>query len=329
MEAQLAMQLYSDYFGPPPFKQLAVTQQWACSYGQSLPGLVYVPQCYDPEVRHAFHMDYRDFGYWKVVAPHEVAGQWWGNTVGFDSYRDQWMSEGFADMSASLYIQLIDHNHQKFIEFWDDERTALLERNSMGFRANDAGPLTMGYRTSNDRTGFNVSQDLIYPKGAYILHMLRMMMWTAQTGDQNFKNMMHDFVQSYTGHAATTEDFKAVVEKHMTPDMQRIGGGKMDWFFDEYVYGTALPTYKLDSSFDKDSEGNVVLSMKLAQSGVDERFRMLVPLYLELADGRITYFGRVTVVGNTSQEGKIPIKGLKDIPRRAIVNYYDDVLASN
>jgi hypothetical protein len=323
VETHLAMQLYSDYFGPPPFKQLAVTQQWACSYGQSLPGLVYVPQCYDPEVRHAFHIDYRDFGYWKVVAPHEVAHQWWGNTVGFDSYRDQWMSEGFADMSASLYIQLIDHNPQKFIEFWDDERTALLERNSMGFRANDAGPLTMGYRTSN------VSQDLIYPKGAYILHMLRMMMWTAQTSDQNFKNMMHDFVQSYGGHAATTEDFKAIVEKHMTPDMQRIGKGKMDWFFDEYVYGTALPTYKLDSSFDKNSDGDVVLSMKVTQSGVDERFRMLVPLYLELADGRIANFGRVTMVGNTSQEGKIPLKGLKDIPRRAIVNYYDDVLASS
>jgi hypothetical protein len=329
VEAQLAMQLYSDYFGPPPFKQLAVTQQWACSYGQSLPGLVYVPQCYDPEVRHAFHMDYRDFGYWKVVAPHEVAGQWWGNTVGFDSYRDQWMSEGFADMSASLYIQLIDHNPQKFIEFWDDERTALLERNSMGFRANDAGPLTMGYRTSNDRTGFNVSQDLIYPKGAYILHMLRMMMWTAQTGDQNFKDMMHDFVQSYAGHAATTEDFKAVVEKHMTPEMQRIGNGKMDWFFDEYVYGTALPTYKLDSSFDKNSDGDVVLSMKLTQSGVDDRFRMLVPLYFELADGRVISIGRVALVGNTSQEGKIPLKGLKDVPHRALVNYYDDVLASS
>ena len=330
-EAQLAMQLYSDYFGPAPYKQLAVTQQWACGYGQSWPGLVYLPLCYyyDPTVRHQLHLDYRDFGYWKVVAPHEVAHQWWAHTVGFDSYRDQWMSEGFADMSASMYIQLIEKNPKRFIEFWDDERTMLLERNNVGFRANDAGPLIMGYRMSNDRTGFDVTRRLIYPKGAYILHMLRMMMWTAQTGDQNFKDMMHDFVQSYSGHAATTEDFKAIVEKHMTPDMQRIGGGKMDWFFDEYVYGTALPTYKLDSSFDKDSEGDVVLSMKLTQSGVDERFRMLVPLYFELADGRIANFGRVTMVGNTSQEGKIPLKGLKDIPRRAIVNYYDDVLASS
>jgi len=330
-EAELSTQLYSDYFGPVPLKQLAITQQWACNYGEAFPGLVYLPLCYfyDPQVRHEFHMDHRDFGYWKVVAPHEVAHQWWGNTVGFDSYRDQWMSEGFADMSASMYIQLIEKNPKRFIEFWDDERTMLLERNTMGFRAIDAGPLTLGYRLSNDRTGFDVTRKLIYPKGAYILHMLRMMMWTAQTSDQNFKNMMHDFVQSYSGHAATTEDFKAIVEKHMTPDMQRIGNGKMDWFFDEYVYGTALPTYKLDSSFDKNSDGDVVLSMKMTQSGVDERFRMLVPLYLELADGRIANFGRVTMVGNTSQEGKIPLKGLKDIPRRAILNYYDDVLASS
>jgi hypothetical protein len=329
-EAELSMQLYSDYFGPTPNKQLAVTQQWACNYGQSFPGLVYLPLCYfyDPQVRHTFHMDYRDFGYWKVVAPHEVAHQWWAHTVGFDSYRDQWMSEGFADMSASLYIQLVENNPKKFIEFWDDERTMLLERNNMGFRANDAGPLTMGYRLSNDRTGFDITRKLIYPKGAYILHMLRMMMWTPQTGDQNFKDMMHDFVKTYSERAATTEDFKAIVEKHMTPDMQRIGSGKMDWFFDEYVYGTALPTYKLDSSFDKNSEGDVVLSMKLTQSGVDDHFRMLVPLYFEFADGHVRQIGRVTLVGNTSQEGKIPLKGLKEIPRRALLSYYDDVLAS-
>jgi len=42
------------------------------------------------------------------------------------------MAEGFADMSASLYIQLIEKNPKKFIEFWDDERTLLLERTTWG-----------------------------------------------------------------------------------------------------------------------------------------------------------------------------------------------------
>jgi hypothetical protein len=123
-EAQVAVQLYSSYFGTPPYKQLAVTQQWACNYGQAWPGLVYLPSCYfyDVTVRHELGLDYRDFGYWKVVTPHEVAHQWWGHTVGFDSYRDQWMSEGFADMSASLYIQLIEKNPKRFIEFTTNAR---------------------------------------------------------------------------------------------------------------------------------------------------------------------------------------------------------------
>jgi len=238
------------------------------------------------------------------------------------------MSEGFADMSASLYIQLIEKNPKKFIEFWNDEREMLLERNKEGFRAIDAGPLTMGYRMSNDRTGFDVTRRLIYPKGAYILHILRMMMYSNQGGDQNFKDMMHDFTKTYGGHSATTEDFKSLVEKHMTAEMQRIGDGKMDWFFDEYVYGTALPSYKLDYSFDKNADGGVVMTLKVAQSGVTDSFRMLVPVYLELADGRIASLGRVSIGGNNSTDAKVPLKGLKDTPRRALLNYYDDVLSS-
>jgi hypothetical protein len=329
-EAEVSVQLYSDYFGPAPFKRLAVTQQTACNYGQSWPGLVWLPICYlyDTTIREQLGMEFHNYGYWKVVAPHEVAHQWWGHEVGFNSYRDQWMSEGFADMSASLYIQLIEKNNKEFLDFWDKERTLLLERNKMGFRAIDAGPLTMGYRMSNDRTGFDVTRRLIYPKGAYILHMLRMMMYSNQTGDQNFKETMHDFTKTFSGRAATTEDFKATVEKHMTVDMRRIGNGKMDWFFDEYVYGTALPTYKLESSFDKNADGDLVFGFKVTQSGVDEKFRMLVPIYLELSDGRIVNLGQIILIGNTSADAKVPVKGIKDTPRRAMLNYYDDVLAS-
>jgi len=330
-EAEMAVQLYSDFYGPAPYKQLNVTQQWACSYGQSWPGLVYLPICYfyDSTVRRQFGMEFHDFGYWKVVAPHEVAHQWWGNTVGFNSYRDQWMSEGFADMSASLYIQAVEKNPKKFIDFWNDERTMLVERNNFGFRAIDAGPLTMGYRLSSDRTGWDVAEQLIYPKGAYILHMLRMMMWSNQSGDGLFKEMMHDFVKTYSGSAATTEDFKAIVEKYMTADMQRIGNGKMDWFFNEYVYGTALPSYKLESSFDKDpASGDAILNFKVTQSDITDSFRMLVPVYLELANGQTAFLGRVTLIGNNSTGGKVALRGVKDMPHRAMLNYYDDVLAS-
>jgi len=330
-QAQFAIPLYTSYFGPLPFKRLNVAQQTACNYGQSWPGLVWLPICsfYDVTVRHYLGLDWSDNIYWDVVTPHEVAHQWWGQLVGFSSYRDQWMSEGFADFSASLFLQSAygDKGNKKFVEFWDHERKSIVERNRFGFRPIDVGPVTMGYRLDNSKVG-NIGVDLIYPKGAYILHMLRMMMYSNQTGDQNFKATMQDFVKTYSGRAASTENFKALVEKHMTPEMQRVGAGKMDWFFDEYVYGTALPSYKVDSSFEKNGDGDVVLSMKVIQSGVDDKFRMLVPVYLELANGHVANLGRMTLVGNSSQDAKVPLKGIKDTPRRAMVNYYDDVLAS-
>lgn len=329
-EGQIALQVYNEYFGPPSFKHLQITQQTACDFGQSWPELVWIPICYyfDATVRHQLGMDFGDRGYWKVVTPHEVAHQWWGNTIGFSSYRDQWMSEGFADMSASLYLAAIEKDPQKVITFWNDERGLLLERNAEGFRAIDAGPVTMGYRMSNSRTGFDVTRRLIYPKGAYILHMIHMMMSNNRTGDQPFKEMMRDFVKTYSGKSATTEDFKTMVEKHMTREMDAAGNQTMDWFFNEYVYGTQLPSYKLESSFGTDANGDVVLDVKVSQSNVDDHFRMVVPIYIELADGKIVFLGRLKLVGNVSLEPKIPLQGLKTRPRRAILNYYDDVLAS-
>ena len=328
-EATLAVQLYSEYFGPSSYKRLAVTQQTACNFGQSWPELVWIPLCYffDTTIRHQLGMDWGDRGYWKVVTPHEVAHQWWGHTVGFSSYRDQWMSEGFADLSASLFLQNVySKEPQRFIQFWNDEREMLLERNKEGFRAIDAGPLTMGYRLSNTRSGYDITRRLIYPKGAYVLHMIRMMMMDRGTGDQRFKDTMQDFVKTYGNSAATTEDFKAVVEKHMTPEMDLDGNHRLDWFFNEYVYGTALPNYKLDYSFE-DAPDGVLFKLKLAQGGVDPNFKMLVPIYLETNDGRLLSLGRARMLGNTSLEQTVPLKGLKEKPKRAIVNYYDDVLA--
>ena len=329
-EGQLAVQVYTEYFGPSMFTHMQLTQQSACNFGQSWPELVWIPICYyfDTTVRHQLGMDWGDRGYWKVVTPHEVAHQWWGHTVGFSSGRDQWMSEGFSDMSASLYLTLIEKNPKKFLTFWNDERELLLEKGPEGFRAIDAGPLTMGYRTSNSRTGFDTARRLIYPKGAYVLHMIRMMMHDRQKGDQLFKETMQDFVKTYTGKAATTEDFKAIVEKHMSPEMDLEGNHRMDWFFNEYVYGTQLPSYSFSSAFDTGADGDVVMSLKVTQSGVDDHFRMLVPIYLELAEGNIVFLGRARIAGNTSIDQKVPLKGLKTKPRRAVLNYYDDVLAS-
>lgn len=329
-EGELAVSLYTEYFGPSLFPRLQLTQQPPCTYGQSWPELLWIPICYyfDATVRHQLGLDFGDHGYWKVVTPHEVAHQWWGHTVGFSSYRDQWMSEGFADMSASLYLTLIEKNVKKFINFWDDERDLLLGRDAEGFRAIDAGPLTLGYRMSNSRTGAAITRRLIYPKGAYILHMLRMMMHDRKNGDQRFKEMMQDFVKTYSGKAATTEEFKAIVEKYMTQEMEFDGNHNMSWFFNEYVYGTQLPSYKFEPSFSTGPEGDVFVRLKLTESNVESDFRMLVPIYLEMPDDSIIFLGRARIGGNMTLDQQVALRGLKTKPKRAMINYYDDVLAS-
>src|SRR6185436_13772911 len=89
----------------------------------------------------------------------------------------------------------------------------------------------------------------VYEKGAYILHMLRMTMQERGSNpDAAFIALMSDFVKTYSGRNASTEDFKAMVQKHITPTLNATGNGKVDWFFNQWVYGTAVPRYA--SKFD-------------------------------------------------------------------------------
>jgi Peptidase family M1 domain len=329
-EGQLSMQLYTDYFGTVPYKNLAITQQYAPGYGQSWPGLIYLPltSFLDSTTRHAIGFD--DYhGYFKVVGPHEIAHQWWGHAVGSDSYRDEWMGEGFADFSASLFLQSFyrDHGNSDYLDFWKDEHDLLINKNQEGKRPIDIGPVTLGYRLGSTKSGFDIPRRLIYPKGAYLLHMVRMLMWNPRTEDGDFKDLMKDFVTTYYNRPATTEDFKAMLEKHMSPAMNARGDGTMDWFFDEYVYGTALPDYKFSYAFEPSSDG-YVLNASLTQSNVDDKFVMFVPIYLDLGNDKVIKLGNVKMAGNSTRPIKVPLNGIKEAPKRALVNYFYDVLST-
>jgi aminopeptidase N len=327
-QGQVAAQIYTDYFGPLPFAKVALTQQFACNYGQSWPMLVYLPICGFLDSTQQFALGVRPADmYWKVVTPHEVAHQWWGQTVGFGSYRDQWMSEGFADTSASIFLQATERKDDKYREFWKEQQKLIVEKNAMGFRPIDVGPVTMGFRLSTEKTGWDIYRNLVYPKGAYILHMIRVMMWSPQDGDSRFKATMHDLVSTYRLQAATTEDFKAIVEKHMSPEMDIMRNHTMDWFFDEYVYGTDLPAYHFDSQVAQNGDA-ATLHIRLVQSGVSEKFKMLVPLYLELDDGRIVRWASATITGDSTIDQTVPLPKTPSPVKRALIDYNYDVLST-
>jgi hypothetical protein len=327
LEAEMAVQLYSSYFGPVSYKRLSMTQQTACDFGQAWPGLVWLPICsyFDTTVRHQLGVDDTRQPYWSVVAAHEIAHQWWGHTVGWASYRDQWMSEGFAQESASIYLQAYyTKDPGLYQRFWKVQQENLSQKNQFGFRPNDVGPVTMGYRVSNSKTG-DVYTDIAYGKGGFILHMIHMMMWDPKTGDQVFKEMMQDFLNTYRNRPASTEDFKAMVEKHMTPQMDLDGNHRMDWFFNEYVYGTELPKYDFSYNITNDANGPV-MELKLSQSGVSNNFKMIIPVYIELNDGKVGRLGSATLIGNTSIDQKVPLG--KITPKKVMINYHYDVLSA-
>ena len=148
----------------------------------------------------------------------------------------------------------------------------LTEKNPVWIPADRRWPRDHGLSPKFPKTGWNVYEDLVYPKGAFILHMIRMMMWTPKEGDARFKETMHDFVNTYRLQAATTEDFKAIVEKHMSPGMDLEGNHRMDWFFREYVYGTDLPAYHFRGEATPNDAG-ASLHVMLTQSGVPAEFQ--------------------------------------------------------
>ncbi|HRC85746.1 MAG TPA: M1 family aminopeptidase, partial [Thermoanaerobaculia bacterium] len=103
-----ALRLYHTYFGPLPYTEVAVTQQSFFGFGQSWPTLIYMPylaflSSATRNVVGATGTGIDDFV--EQVGFHEMAHQWWGHLVGWDSYRDQWLSEGFAEFSAALAVQ--------------------------------------------------------------------------------------------------------------------------------------------------------------------------------------------------------------------------------
>ncbi|MBI3649849.1 MAG: carboxypeptidase regulatory-like domain-containing protein [Acidobacteria bacterium] len=323
-EAQISMQIYTDMFGALPYGRLALTQQPYANFGQAWPMLVYMPLTafLDSTFRHQLGLD-RATNFFKIVAAHEVAHQWWGHIIGWKSYRDQWMSEGFAEFSASIFAQAV-YKNDKFLEFWKEEREKILTRNREGKRPCEVGSVYMGYRLDSPKTG-RVTQAMIYPKGAFILHMLRMLMWDRTTGDQRFKEMMKDFVKTHFNTNVSTMDFQRIVEKHMTREMDLDSNGKMNWFFSEWVFYTSIPDYKLEYRFEPGEGGKVKLLFKITQSKVDEAFKMRVPIYLDF-DGKLTRLGSVTIQGNqTTHEVSVM---LPQKPKRVSLCSYEDVLCT-
>ena len=326
-QTRAQLQLCTFFFGQSPYQQISITEQPNFNFGQSWPNLVYLPiSAYIDSTQRWMlfgHIDTKFAGFVQEVTPHEVAHQWWGHAVSWASYHDQWLSEGFAEFSAGLFLQqaMGKNWHKDYIEFWERLRLRVIEKNNWGIAPSDAGPIWMGLRLVAPRS-LSAYQQVTYAKGAYILAMLRSMMYSPDDQDKAFIAMMHDFVESHRDRPASTESFKEVVEKHMTPAIDLQKNGRLDWFFNEWVYGTSVPRYKFDYKLSPAEGGKTKLHMTITQSEVDDHFAMLVPIFGDFGNGMIR-LGQVGIAGNSTRNVDMLLPAQ---PRKVAFNAYKEIL---
>ncbi len=296
-----SMQFYQSVFGPPPVKAFYATET-PTLHGEAFPGLVHLSYI-------TFISNDKD-GEQEIFRAHEAAHQWWGIGVDFASYRDQWLSEGFSTFSALWYLQASRKETRPYFEALKRWRTEIMDR------AAEAGPIDQGYRVVTDVEHRRDYDIIVYKKGAWVLHMLRALLIDTRTmNEDRFTAIMKDFYQAYNGQYATTADFQRIVEKHV--------GQPMGWFFDQWVHGTAIPTYKPTWKFESAGDGKYRVKLTVIQEGVPESFMMYVPVTVEFANGSRARL-RVQVKGPRS-EPELPL--LPAEPKNLIFNDLEGVLA--
>ncbi|MGB8473288.1 MAG: M1 family aminopeptidase [Candidatus Acidiferrum sp.] len=324
-EVANAVRVFSAWFGPFPYKHLSVTSlPISYTYGQGWPGLLYLwsASFLDSTQRNAIGIKDQT-GVTDFFRGHETSHQWWGHRVGWKSYHDQWLSEGFAEFSGNLYVGYRE-NVKEYLNRWRKEKETLRTKDIYGHEVEALGPIWMGQRIRSSITNPSSYQNLIYSKGGYILQMLRMQMMNPHEKDPDlqFQEMMQDYCKTFDNKAASTEDFKGIVEKHMTRGMDLDGNHKMDWFFNQYVYGVGEPHYTFHSTVETTSDGKTHIKGEITRTGVPESWKDVVPLYAHIGS-RTVKMGTLAVT-HASEPLDFTIPGKID---RVSIDDYEGLLA--
>jgi aminopeptidase N len=150
---------------------------------------------------------------------HEMAHQWFGDSVTEGDWHHVWLSEGFATYFTTIYN-----------EFTKEEnclasRMAKARERVISHCKKDPLSSVVDFRIKNLRKLLNTNS---YQKGAWVLHMLRRLM-----GDKLFFKGISLYYNTYKNKTALTEDFQGI--------MARIYGSDLAWFFKQWVYEPGYP----------------------------------------------------------------------------------------
>jgi aminopeptidase N len=238
-----------DYFhhaiGPYPYAKLANVQSKTRYGGMENAGNIFYSE-------NAVHGDRSNEG----LIAHEIAHQWFGDSVSEADWHHVWLSEGFATYFTQLYL----------------EHTYGAERLREGMRR--ARERVLGYAERapdmaivDEKFGMDgLLSANSYQKGAWVLHMLR-----RDVGDEAFWGGIRDYYARHRDGNALTGDLRQSMERAARRDL--------GWFFDQWVFRPGQP--ELAGWWSVDGR---LLTVELHQRQA-QPFRIAVPLRARLADG--------------------------------------------
>jgi aminopeptidase N len=192
------------------------------------------------------------------IVAHELAHQWWGDMITCRDWSHTWLNEGFASYAEALWDE---HSRGR-----DDYAYNMDRKASRAIRAGKERPV-LDRRYTNPQSMFD---DRSYPKGAWIVHMLR-----NRLGDEAFWKG----IQRY----ATENQFRSVETFDLRRSLERATGRDLERFFYDWVERPGNPDLEVTSEYLPDSH-QARLTIKQTQAG--EPFELPLKMVLTCAGAK-------------------------------------------
>jgi hypothetical protein len=259
-----------------------------------------------PEDKSELHMSATAKILSESVIAHETAHQWWGDLLSWKSYRDQWLFEALANYSALLLLE--SESPSQFHMIMEKYRQDLLAKNKEGSPLADVGPVTFGTRLncSHFPAGYNA---ISYGRGTWLFHMLRTMLRDAERtssghtanlsdtqADALFLRALSKARERFQERAINTREFLQVFEEELPLSLRYEGHKSLDWFYEGWVNGTALPHLELQSVKYTQKPGGSAVTGTIVQKDAPQELVTVVPIYAVLA-GKNVLLGQVFADG--------------------------------
>lgn len=262
--ANPSLKFFSQTIAPYPYEKLALIVG-ATRFGgmENSSAIVFTPNLFGSRSRSepiSKVFNIRE-GTVSLVA-HEIAHQWFGDSVTESTWSDLWLSEGFATYFAGLMIQRYEGEQafQQYMKRTSDEYFRYEKKRSAPIHDTETENL------------FNLLNANNYQKGAWVLHMLR-----SSLGDEVFFRGIRDYYRSHKNSTATTEDLRSALEK--------ISGRNLKEFFARWIYGAGHPRYELTWEWKQTRSKQGIVIIKLRQTQREEEFLMPVPFEVATSKG--------------------------------------------